>query len=129
MAPASHTVPRRAPTAADLLLLAFLVAVMAWLPLQRRGKAKAERLWVSSASGDRALDLRRDQDVILPGPEGETLLRIRDGSAWIAASPCRLHLCESMAPIRHCRGTLVCVPNRIAVRVGGGIPAVDGVTR
>jgi len=112
-----------------LLLLVCLVVVMVWLPLQRRGNAKAERLWVSSVSGNRSLDLRHDQDVVLAGPEGETLLRIRDGSAWIAASPCRLHLCQRMTPIRHGKGSLVCVPNRVAVRVDGGFAEVDGVTQ
>lgn len=122
-------VPRRAPTPADLLLLALLLGavLLSWFRLP--GVAVGEALWVHGASGSLRLETAVDRDVPIQGPLGETLLRIRQGRVWIAQAPCRARLCQSMGALEGGRGSLVCIPNQVVLRFGSAVEAVDGVTR
>ena len=127
--PASLGVSRRAPTPADLLLLAILVGIALWVPLRQPSRPAALRVEVVSAAGSRRLDVRADGDYPIQGPAGETLVRIRDGTVWIAAAPCRQRACQKMGPLRSGWGSLVCVPNQVVLRFSGERESVDGVMR
>jgi hypothetical protein len=53
------------------------------------------------------------------GPLGETEVAIEDGAARIVASPCARKVCVRMGAARRAGQTLVCVPNRVIVRIEG----------
>lgn len=61
----------------------------------------------------------------VPGPLGTTVVRIRQGRASIESSPCRHGVCVHMGEIGPEGGVLVCVPNRVVIRVTG--PRSDGL--
>lgn len=124
--------PRRAPSAGDWILLAFLVAAV---PLVRSAGPAAERgarIAVRAAQGpERFLDPGRDTTLAVAGPLGDTLVKIEARQVWIAASPCRNQLCVRMGHLHGPGRALVCLPNRVLVRFDGraGRPAVDAITR
>lgn len=122
---------RRAPTPADVaVLLVLAAAVPGTRHLSEPASASVPRAaTVRTADGSESTyDLAGARDVDINGPLGTTRLRIRDGSAWIFESPCRRHLCIKMGELRPGR-SLVCIPNRVVVRVVGGEADVDAVTR
>ncbi|MFH0826214.1 MAG: NusG domain II-containing protein [Pseudomonadota bacterium] len=74
--------------------------------------------------------LNKNRVVNVPGPLGETVLDIRDGTAFIRSSPCKNKQCVHMGRLDHKGGLLVCVPNRVVVRVGGeSSDELDAVSR
>lgn len=78
---------------------------------------------VEVRSGDTIVgtyDLREDRLVSVPGPLGNITLRIRDGRARITDSPCPNKICIGMGSVGKEGGLLVCVPNKVVVRVGSG---------
>ena len=122
---------RRAPTAADLVVLAVLAAAV---PLARRAAAlphdSSLLLLRAGAEPARVVDARRDADVDVVGPLGRTVVRVRHGEVWIESAPCRNHLCQRMGRLRGPGRSLVCVPNRVVVRFApAGSGGVDTITR
>jgi hypothetical protein len=121
---------RRAPTPADVVLLAALVAAV---PLSHRAVATTAsagfQLELCSADTRRIVDLRRDAEHEIGGALGTTVVAVRGGEAWIAHAPCANRLCMRMGRLRGAGRALVCMPNRIVVRVLGAPADVDAIAR
>jgi hypothetical protein len=74
--------------------------------------------------------LEADRDVAVPGPLGPTSVRIRRGRVFIQASPCSHKVCSMMGEIGKEGGIIVCIPNRVVVSIGSGVPhGLDAVSR
>jgi hypothetical protein len=118
-------------TAADRFLIALLLAGSAagavWL-----GRAPAGGRAVVQA-GDRIegeYPLDESRRLRVSGPLGETEIAIEDGAARIVASPCARKMCVRMGAARRARQTIVCVPNRVIVRIEGehaGSDEIDAI--
>jgi hypothetical protein len=128
------TIPRprrRAPTRADLVVLALLSAAV---PLARRAAAlpgDSHLVLVRAGSQTpRVVDASHDADVEVVGPLGPALVRVRHGEVWIESAPCRNHLCQRMGRLRGPGRSLVCVPNQLLVRFAPAVSGdVDTITR
>ncbi|MEO0074285.1 MAG: NusG domain II-containing protein [candidate division WOR-3 bacterium] len=104
-------------TLTDALLVAVLVAVPAreLLFTRRTGSSAAVEVWHEgrlygrySLAEDRLIHLKQGFDI-----------EVRKGSVRVAATDCRLKLCQQMG-WQHLPGrTIVCVPNRVVIRIAG----------
>ncbi len=75
------------------------------------------------------LPLKVDQTVTVAGPLGETTLRISEDRVWIENAPCPHKTCMRMGKIHSTGQVIVCVPNRILLRIDGKRRSdVDAVT-
>jgi hypothetical protein len=75
------------------------------------------------------LPLDKDRVVSVEGPEGRTIVEIRDRKVRIKESPCRNKICIRQGWIRS--GAVICLPNRVVVTVGdrgGRRGMVDAIT-
>jgi len=124
---------RRAPCAADVVLAAVLVAAV---PASQRAVAAAgggagRTLELQAAGVTQVVPLHHDADYPLGGPAGGVVVRVQDGRAWITDATCRDRLCMRMGTLRGPGRALVCLPNRIVVRVRGdaGSAGVDAIAR
>ena len=116
---------RRAPTVADLLTIALLLAVSILSTGVFRSGPAASMALVRTA------DLNVDGTRDFQGPLGVTRVEVHDGSVAIRESPCRLQLCVRMGWTRSASRSLVCIPNRVRVRIVGddSKEAVDALAR
>lgn len=74
------------------------------------------------------LPLNKDTEVDVPGPLGSTHVVIKDGRVRVQDSPCPDKICvrEGWKD----RGAIVCLPNRVVVRVTGKEEqGIDAITR
>ena len=74
--------------------------------------------------------LAESRHVRVHGPLGETEIAIEDGAARIVASPCARKLCVRMGAARRAGQTIVCVPNKVIVRIEGeraGSDEIDAI--
>ena len=81
----------------------------------------ASREVVIESSGTRwiyPLDVDRTERI--PGPRGDTIIVIKDGTAFVQDSPCPDKLCVHMPAISQPGQWIACLPNRVFVRVQGG---------
>ncbi len=119
----------RAPTPADLVVVALLLALVPLVRAWRPQRNASTRLEIRGTAGMQSVDVRHDRDLEVSGPAGVTVVRIHAGQVWIARAPCRNHVCQRMGRVAGAGRSLVCVPNRVVVRFAAFDPGVDGVTR
>lgn len=65
------------------------------------------------------LDLSVDCRRAVAGPLGETVIQVNAGEVRVENSPCPHKLCVRMGWVRRAGSLIVCVPNRVLVRVEG----------
>ncbi len=74
--------------------------------------------------------LQSGRRISIDGPLGVTVAEIDQGRVRIVSSPCPNHLCMRMGSISRGGSTIVCVPNRIMLRIParGSDLQIDAVT-
>jgi hypothetical protein len=65
------------------------------------------------------LDLSIDTQRTVQGPLGETVIQVHGGQVRVVDSPCPHKLCVRTGWIDQAGRMIVCVPNRVVVRVEG----------
>jgi hypothetical protein len=74
------------------------------------------------------LDLDSPGSFQVIGPLGPTVIETGNGGVRVVSSPCPNHICIRMGEARMRGQMILCVPNRVAIRIeGGGGEEVDGV--
>ena len=75
------------------------------------------------------LPLQKNGVYSIPGDVGGLTLRISGGRAWVTESACPNKICMRMGKISHPGQLIVCVPNRLIIRIAGKTtPSFDIVT-
>ena len=82
-------------------------------PFSKRGTSSSLSSYLST---DRELEIL----------DGKMVIAVRDGKAYVARSDCGEQLCVSSAAVSAEGGMIVCLPNRVVIKIAGG--EVDAVT-
>lgn len=56
--------------------------------------------------------------VTVPGPLGDTVVKLEDGKAWVLSSPCINQTCVAAGAIRVHGQWIACLPNKVLVSIG-----------
>ncbi|HJA94400.1 MAG TPA: NusG domain II-containing protein [Candidatus Eisenbergiella merdipullorum] len=124
-----HMFDRAIMTKADLLLLAavlgaaFLFALFLVL-LGRKGNS-VEVVCDGRILGE--YSLTEDRRVPIRVENGENLLVIQDGQAWVEEADCPDGLCIRQGRISRVGESIICLPHRLAITITGGQGTEDGV--
>lgn len=123
---------RRYFTPGDVVLIAILLlASLASIALV--GGISGGGVAVVEVDGRSVLELPLDRNVVttVTGPVGETEIVVENGKVRVADSDCPNHYCVRMGDISRPGEVIVCVPNRVFVRITGGADdmVLDGVTQ
>jgi len=73
---------------------------------------------------EKELSLTKDQDFEFY----ELIIRIKDGKVSVISSNCQDHLCEKTNPISKAGESIICLPNKIVIKISGK-SEVDGITQ
>jgi hypothetical protein len=76
------------------------------------------------------LSLRRPSRTSVAGVRGELIVEVRDGRAAVVSAECPNHVCVRTGWRSRAGDVIVCVPNRVIVRIMGkhqeGVRAITG---
>jgi len=73
------------------------------------------------------LDARKNYDRIeMPGTQGKTTFKLRDGRLSVVESSCRHNLCAKMGPVQ--TGKIICAPNRLVASIDADRSQFDSIT-
>ena len=119
-------------TVPDKILIAGLVFVtLLSFPAIRHFHHEGKRVLIE-LDGETVWNFPLEEDRLIPidGKLGTTWVKVAEGGVRIVDSPCPYKLCVKSGSIRRSGETLVCLPNRVVVRINGdGEEAVDAVSR
>ena len=116
------------PRVADGILLVLLILLTAFSPRFLPAGSVGEVLTVRTSDSITEISLDADGRHPVSGPLGTAFLVVEKGSAHLENAPCPLKICEAMGSIDRSGEVIVCLPNRIVVRVLGP-EEVDAVSR
>ena len=119
-------------TLADKILIAgLLILTLLSFPVIKHFQHEG-KLVVIEVDGKLVGNFSLGEDRLIPadGKLGTTRVEIADNEVRVLDSPCPLKLCVKSGPISRSGENLVCLPNRVVIRVKGeGEPSVDAVSR
>jgi hypothetical protein len=122
---------------ADIILFIVLVAVglAASVALAMRGDSAGDKVIIESG-GDlyATYSLAEDQTVIVPAPKQVkmdapdtedkydyyNIVEIKDGMVTVTEASCRNQVCVKHSPVSRSGESIVCLPNRLVVRIDSG---------
>lgn len=81
------------------------------------GGGTAESVIIEASGGTYVYMLDTDQTIEIPGPLGNTIVRIVDSEVFVEDSPCRDKLCILAAPLHKAGEWNACMPNKIFIRI------------
>ncbi|MDO8915695.1 MAG: NusG domain II-containing protein [Coriobacteriia bacterium] len=118
-------------TRGDRLVVAGVLALaaLAWPATYLAAAGRADVAVVTGPGGTSQIALRPDRTLEIEGARGPLTLRVRDGAVSVLDAPCPDRLCVHQGQVCAAGAALVCVPNGVSVRVGGGSDALDAVIR
>lgn len=79
-------------------------------------------------TGSYRFSLDEDREIVLEGDLGEYRLEIADGAIRATESACPAQICVHRGEVYREGDSIICVPNRIIVKVLGNLEEVDAVT-
>jgi len=120
--------PLSRPRIADGLLLVLLIILTALSPRFLPAGSIGELLVVKTPDSITEISLKVDGRHPVSGPLGTAWLVVEKGRAHLENAPCPLKICETMGPIEKSGEVIVCLPNRIVVKVSGP-EEMDAVSR
>ena len=118
------------PTIADCILIAGLIVVAAvWASYDVMHVGRVGAIEIYNQDGFfRELSPERDVLVSVPGPLGKSIVEVSSGMVYMRSSPCHGKVCIHMGGISRPGQGIVCVPNRVYIRIRGDRQNIDAVT-
>jgi hypothetical protein len=116
------------PRIADGILLVLLIVLTALSPKFLPAGSAGEQLTVRTIDSVTEISLDADGRHPVSGPLGTAFLVVEEGRAHLENAPCPLKICEAMGSIERSGQVIVCLPNRIVVKVSG-LEEIDAVSR
>jgi hypothetical protein len=110
------------------VLLVFFVLLTAFSPWFLPEGAAGKVVIVRTPGSSKEISLDTDGRYPVSGPLGTAYLVVEDGGAHLENSPCPLKICEATGTIDSSGEVIVCLPNRIVVKIPGP-EVVDAVSR
>jgi hypothetical protein len=122
--PAHLTRPRLADGALLVLLAVLTIFSPRFIPAGTLG----DILTIKTSDSVYEINLKDEGAYTIDGYLGRAVLVIKDGEARLQSAPCPLKICEAMGPISRSGEVILCLPNRIYIRMNGR-EIVDAVSR
>lgn len=101
------------------LAAALIIAGLASLLVLRRGDGSDTITVTVSGEVYGVYSLKKDDVVTVSTEYGTNVIVIEDGKAYVSESDCAGHDCMNFAPICNPGQTIMCLPHRLIVSVGG----------
>ena len=115
----------------DLAIIAFALVLTGFSAHSVYFKPRnAARVLIESQSRKWVFPLDARETIAVPGPLGDTIVRIDGNRAWVKSSPCDNQICVLAGFLRRYGEFAACLPNAVLVMIEGydDIEKPDGVT-
>lgn len=115
----------------DYLVIALvLCGALMTVPLLRQSAEASGRWAIVRLDGQivHKLSLTQDQEVIVTGPAGETVIQVQSGRVRVLRSPGAQEICMRQGWIHKPGQALICLPNHVTIEIPGN-SGIDAISR
>jgi len=100
-----------------VVLLLVLAVISGWTRFNH--KTGTQAVVYSDGIKQAVLPLHLDRRIHVQGPLGLSVIEVSEGAVHMVSSPCPHQICVKMGRIMKSESIIVCVPNRIFIRIEG----------
>ena len=112
-----------------VIAVVALLAALAWPVSFLAAAGGVDSVVVTGPRGTTRLALDADASADVEGLDGTVRVLVEDGSVRVSDSSCPDQLCVGQGTFSRPGAAIVCAPNGVTVRVGGGDRGLDAVVR
>jgi hypothetical protein len=116
------------PRLTDGILLALLLALTIFSPKLIPARIAGDTLVIKTSDSVYEISFKDEGSHVIDGHAGQATLVVKNGEAFLRNAPCPLKICEAMGPVSRSGEVILCLPNRIYIRVTGE-EEVDAISR
>ena len=91
------------------------------------GPRDVSQILVQGRDGQWVFPLDAEETLAVPGPLGDTVIKIHDSQAWVESSPCGNQICVAAGHIQRRGIWLACLPNNVFLMIDGNDKGVNGL--
>jgi hypothetical protein len=77
------------------------------------------QILINGSDREWVFPLDADERVVVPGPLGDTIVRIHDKQAWVESSPCANQVCVAAGHVTAQGEWVACMPNNVFLMIEG----------
>lgn len=111
----------------DILLICFLVSLSAFLLLKKSSQKNLQVVIYKDGKILASSPLSHDKIFTFDARYGKYVVEIKKGKVYVRETHCPLKICKKMSPISKPGEVIVCIPNRIIIKIEGKAK-VDAIT-
>jgi hypothetical protein len=117
-------------TPADSILIVSLFAIsVIWFAALLISAERGGVVDIHNARGlYKELSLNENIAVSVPGPLGDSVVQIEDGTVVMLSSPCPNKVCIHTGKIKYSGESIICIPNKVFVLIRAEKADFDAVT-
>jgi hypothetical protein len=112
-----------------VVIAVILAAACAWPATRLAAAGRDDLITISGPAGTSEVAAGADRALEVEGLRGTVRVELDRGSVRVAEANCPDHLCIAQGAVSAPGAAVVCVPNGVTVRMGGGGHAIDAVVR
>ena len=102
---------------AIILLALALTGFSAWSAYLKPGNST--QVLIEGYGARWVFPLDAEETIAVPGPLGNTIVRIQGGHAWVESSPCDNQICVAAGRLHRHGEFAACLPNMVLVMIEG----------
>ena len=87
----------------------------------------AEQVMIQCRGNQWIFPLDANEIVEVPGPLGNTVIKIQNRHAWVESSPCRNQICVAAGHVHRAGIWIACLPNNVLLIIDGSDKLNDQV--
>jgi len=116
----------------DIVIILFSVCLTGFSAIAVYAiPGNSSRIYIQGSGREWIFPADAEETIAVPGPLGDTVIRISGQQAWVESSPCANQVCASAGKIRYPGVWTACLPNNVFLMMEGTDDsgnAVDGIS-
>lgn len=111
----------------DYIIILAVIAVIALVFFIPKGQGASAEI-IYDGQTIRTLPLDSNVQITVSGKLGDSIICVQDGSIYIQSAPCHDNTCLKTGKINKTGECIICVPQRLVIKIIGAKAGPDAIT-
>lgn len=111
----------------DYIIILAVIAIITLVIFMPKGQGASAEI-ICDGQNVRTLPLDKNVQITVSSRLGDSIVCVQDGSVYIKKAPCHDKTCQKTGKINKTGESIICVPQRLVIRIIGANAGPDAIT-